>query len=126
MAKKEIKKCLNCKKEISENNNYTQILSFSNGKITENVYFHMSCWKDCFNQKVNEKMKNQVKFIQDQAVHLFDHPMIKGLLEQVKGSKMTLNMLKLPLNPDKLVSKELVKRKIQDGRKKRSQKRRKA
>jgi len=130
VTKKNIGKCcLECSKFIDIHKDHYVQLSTHNREISPDDYafFHFSCWVDYFNKRVENKMKANVRFMQERALQLFDNPMIKSLLEQVQGSELALNMLKTPINTDVLVSKEKVKKQIQNDRKqKRAGKKRKA
>jgi len=134
MAKRVTKKnigkcCLECSKFIDIKKDHYVQLSTYNREISpdDHAFFHFQCWVDYFNKRVENKMKANVRFMQERALQLFDNPMIKSLLEQVQGSEIALNMLKTPINTDVLVSKEKVKKQIQNDRKqKRAGKKRKA
>jgi len=127
VEKKERKICLECSKYIDlSKDHHVQIHTLNRvEKKDDHQYFHFSCWVDYFNKCVEKKMKVNVAGMQDQAISLFNSPQLKSLFDQIQGSGMLLNMLKIPLNADQVISKEKVERKIQNDRKtKRSGKKR--
>lgn len=126
--KNQRKICLHCSKYISlKNDHHVQLHTLNRQtKPDDHAYFHFQCWVDYFNIKVENKMKANIKFMQERAVQVFEHPIIKGLLSQVQGSEIAMNMLKHGIQTDVLVSGERVKKQIQNDRKKRSAKKRKA
>jgi hypothetical protein len=114
--KKDVKICLECSEEIDLTfEKYVQLSTINN--ITapdEHAYFHFPCYVDYFNKRVENKMRVQVQRMQEQAVKLFEHPIIKESLSKIRGSDMALNMLKLPLNKVTVTTKERVEKKIKE------------
>lgn len=125
--KKERKICLHCSKYIFLKKDHHVQVHTLNRKIhaDEHAYFHFQCWVDYFNIRVENKMRANIKFMQERAVQVFEHPIIKQLLSQVQGSQIAMNMLKHGIQTDVLVSKDKVEKQIQNDRKKRSAKKRK-
>jgi hypothetical protein len=95
MVKK--RECYSCKKIIKNKDKQVELSTFKNGKNIQRVNWHFQCWYDYFNSKVMEKAKNQVQNVQQQAVKIFDSPMMQHLLQQVQGSEVAIKMLKTPL-----------------------------
>lgn len=135
MAEKKGKKhCMFCSKEIDlddKEQQYVLIGTYNRvQKPDDEQYFHFTCFCDWFNKKVLEKAQKNVKAMQEKAMGLFNNPMIKGVLSQIQGSGNVLSMLSTPLGEDKTeeittnISVDEVKKKINDGRKKRSGKKR--
>lgn len=118
--------CLECSKFIDPSKDHYVQLSTYNRVISpdDHAYFHFQCWVTYFNKRVENKMKANVRFMQDQAMNLFNSPQIKILLDQIQGSGIALNMLKTPLNVDPVL-KQKIKKKL-NGKTKRSGKKRKA
>jgi len=126
MEKREGKKiCLHCSNYVDlKRDHHVQLLTLNRVcKPDEHVYFHFPCWVDYFNQRVENKMRSNVRFMQDKAMQIFSNPMLKGLLSQVQGADTLFSMLGHPI-ADKVVSKSKVKEQIQNDRKKRSAKKR--
>jgi len=140
MIKKEgIKICTKCFKKINlKTDKFVFIGTYNSvgGKDVEN-FFHFVCFVDWYNQKVIEKARNSVQFMQQKAMQLFNNPVMKSMLSQITGSEQVLRMLQTPLekknedhycyhveNPEKRkMLKEQIKKKIQNDRKKRRKKR---
>lgn len=123
MARKEDQRvCIECAKYINtKKDKYVQVSTFQNSNIfkDEHVCFHFQCWIDYFNKRVELKARANVGMMQEQALKLFNNPMIKGIISQIKGGDMALNMASIPLS-QRVAPKELVINKIQNDRKKRS------
>jgi len=114
--KKDVKICLECSEEIDLTfEKYVQLSTINNlNAPDEHAYFHFPCYVDYFNKRVENKMRVQVQRMQEQAVKLFEHPIIKESLSKIRGSDMALNMLKLPLNKVTVTTKERVEKKIKE------------
>jgi hypothetical protein len=124
--KKERKICLYCSKYIFLKKDHHVQVHTLNRKIhaDEHAYFHFQCWVDYFNIRVENKMRANMKFLQEKAMGIFNHPMLKGLLSQVQGSDIALQMLQHPISDHVVVvSGEKVEKQIQNDRQKRSAKR---
>jgi hypothetical protein len=139
--------CYNCSKYINTKRDHYIELSTHNRQFSPDdyTYWHFQCWVDFFNQKVEKKMKINLKAMQEQAVKIFKTPAMKNLLSQVEGSTMAMNMLETPIHVDnfekkimeqddlKLIAnpkieeiKDKIKNKInKNGREKRAKKRNK-
>lgn len=63
-------KCFKCLKVILEKERYMNLKTFNNEIEIENIFFHINCWKDHFNEKVKEKAINVVKQSVPQATNL--------------------------------------------------------
>lgn len=123
--KKEIKKgkknCMFCSKKINLDDKEQQYVLLGTynriKKPDDEQYFHFVCFVDWFNQRVLEKAKNNVKAMQEKAMGLFNHPIIKGVLSQIQGSGNILSMLNTPLEEQYVeVHPDTVARKIDDDR----------
>jgi hypothetical protein len=122
-TKEDKKICLHCKKEILDKDKYISLITHENGKEKENVNMHFQCWIDYFNMRVQFKMRSQIEQMKDHAMQLFNNPMISGMLSQISGSNIALNLLNTPLN-NKIVPKKIIEIQIENDRaKKRSNKR---
>jgi len=127
MIKKEGEKtCTRCFKKINlKKDNFVLIGTYNRvaGKDQEN-FFHFVCFVDWYNQKVMEKARNSVQFMQQKAMQLFNNPVMKSMLSQIAGSEQVLGMLQTPLDEHvTIVSKDKIIKQIQNDRKKRSAKR---
>ena len=132
MIKKKIKKvvgmpCLKCKGFIDPKTHYVLVGTYNiKNRCDEEVYFHIDCWKQYFDDCVLRKVKKNVAVMQDKAMGLFNSPMIKDVLKNIDGSAMALNMLKMPLNTNSFISKKEVEDQLlkndRKKRRKRSQK----
>lgn len=114
-------KCFNCSEKIYSDDHYVLLGTYNCIKlpIDDEQYFHFQCFVDWFNEKLSQKMKAQVKRMQDQASHLMENPILAGMISKVKGSDIFMNMLNKNLLPDKpQISLKEVERKIQDDRRK--------
>lgn len=120
----ETKICLECKNKIDiKKDNFVRISTINRATLPDDhAYFHFSCWVNYFNKRVETKVRLNVKFMQDKAMSLFHSPVIKGLLSQIQGSEMALNMLSIPLNKDNRILKIKIKQKLKKDGKKRSRK----
>lgn len=120
---KEIKKkCEKCSKDINLKKDHHVLLGTYNTSKQEEIYFHFDCFIKYFNERVEKRMRENVQFMQNKALNLFNSPMLKGILSQVKGSDIAMNMLSLPLDK---IDKNKIKEQIEDDRKKRDKKGRK-
>jgi len=124
------KKCVECSNFIHlKKDHHVQIHTLNRVKSKDDIaFFHFNCWTNYFNNAVENKMKDKVSMMQNQAIELFNSPELKELFEQIQGAEMLSKMIKINLNPQKIVSKKKVEKKIQDERKskiKRSGKKRK-
>lgn len=120
-----MKICYLCSAKINiskEKDHHVQVHTINRPtKCDDHTYWHFQCWTDYFNSRVEKRMKENIRNIQAKAVEVFNSPMLKGLLSQVQGSKMVLQMLEHPISDNTaFVSKEKVKKKIQNDRKKRT------
>jgi hypothetical protein len=126
VAKKDKKICSECSKYIDIKKDYhVQILTLNRfSKKDDHAYFHFACWGDYFNKCVEKKMRNQVAFMQEKAISLFNSPQLKPMFDQIQGSGLLLNMIKIPLKKDieLEIIKEKIEEKIKDDRKKRNRK----
>jgi hypothetical protein len=125
--KEDVEICLECSEEIDLSfEKYVRLSTINNiNAPDEHAYFHFPCYVDYFNKRVENKMRVQVQRMQEQAVKIFDNPMIKNALSQIQGSDIALNMVKLPLNKVTVTTKEKVEEKIKDNNDKRKRDRNK-
>jgi hypothetical protein len=127
--KEDHKICLHCSKYVDLKKDHHVQLHTLNRAISpdDHAYFHFQCWVDYFNKRVENKMKANVQFMQEKAMSLFNSPVIKQALSQIQGSEIALNMVKMPLGKSvDPVLKQKIKRKLKNGKQKRSGKKRKA
>lgn len=104
--RKEKRKCLECKKFIDLSKDHYVLLATINRSKSpdEFVYFHINCWVDYFNKRVENKMRENVKFMQEKALSVFNSPEIKPLLNDIMGSQVAMNMLQIPLDTNKVIT----------------------
>jgi hypothetical protein len=114
--------CISCSKSISPTEKQVVVITKVDGKHIEESYFHFQCWIDYFNERVSLKAKANVGEMQEQVMSLLKSPMIAGILSQVQGSGSLMSMLNMPLSNEKTILKNRVKKKIENGRKKRGKK----
>ena len=56
-AKEEQLICYRCRQRIDkEKDNYVNIASYNKGKLIEDVSFHLSCWQQFNQDKVNQRI----------------------------------------------------------------------
>lgn len=119
VIKKESKKCLNCSKIINPKLDYYVQIGTHNipsGAKDDIQQFHFMCWVEYFNKCVEKKARHNIQIMQSKAMQVFNSPMIKSLLSQVKGSDQVLQMLGTPLEQNKVLI--LKAEKTKDGRNK--------
>lgn len=126
IKKEGVVKCGFCSNNISlKSDKFVFIGTYNREKGSdEELFFHFQCWVDYFNKCVIQKAKADMKKVQEKAISIFNNPMIKDMISQVKGSDMLFKMLQTPINPDRkinLVAK--VSEKIEDDRRTKSTKR---
>jgi hypothetical protein len=51
-----IKKCFKCGKEINKEDNYISLISYNLGEIIEQCDFHLICWGDYNNDRLQKRM----------------------------------------------------------------------
>ena len=124
--KEDQKICSECSKYIDlKKDHHVQLHTLNRSHSPDDhAYFHFQCFVDYFNKRVENKMRANVRFMQEKAMSLFNSPQIKVLLDQVQGSGIALNMLQMPLKSDPVL-KSKIKKKL-NGKTKRSGKKRKA
>jgi hypothetical protein len=86
--------CFECSKFIDPTKDHYVQLSTYNRSFSpdDHAFFHFQCWADYFNKRVENKMRANVRFMQEKAINLFNSPQIKSLLDQVAGSGFALNI----------------------------------
>lgn len=128
MVKKrgEKKVCEFCLKKIDLKKDYRVLIGTYNRvqKPDQEAHFHFQCFVEYWNNSVTKKAKIMIEAMQKQALQVFNNPMIKGLLSQIKGSDQIISMLSTPLSEQKIDYVKKVSEKIQNDRKKRSAKKR--
>lgn len=92
------KRCKQCGESIIPKDHQVILITKRDGKILEEVYFHINCWRDYFSISVTNKAKQTVAMMQKQAQGIFENPMIKNVLSQVQGTEQLLGMLNTPLD----------------------------
>jgi hypothetical protein len=116
--------CLECSKYIDLDHDHHVQLHTLNRSISpdDHAYFHFQCWVDYFNKRVENKMRANVSMMQEQALNLFNSPIIKDALSKINGSQIALNMVKMPLMADHSNLKRAIQKKIllKNDRKKRN------
>lgn len=97
------KYCVECGKFIDTKKDHYVQLNTLNRSISSDEYnnFHFQCFGDYFNQRVENKMRANIQFMQERAMSLFNSPVIKEILSKINGSQIALNMVSLPLNKQK-------------------------
>ena len=135
MIKKEGEKtCLQCSNKISlAKDNFVLIGTYNRvSSPDDEQFFHFTCFVEWYNQRVQEKVRNQVKFMQQKALQVFNNPTIQGVLSKIAGSEQLASMLNINLDvPTKVnyikrvkkVTAEEVAQKIQDDRARKNKKR---
>lgn len=133
--KREFKICHKCKTLIfTKRDHYVKISTFNRSKSPDDhVFFHFNCWQQYFQQAIMENTKHQVEFMRERALSLFKNPAIRSMLGQIQGSQLAMEMLNHPIKKaedrcelygikDEEL-KSIIKKNIQNERKKRSAKR---
>jgi hypothetical protein len=130
MAKKKEMFCYVCKDLVHHKEHYVQLSTYnrkteSKALPDDHNYFHMRCFSEYINKKINDRARQQVKDMQSKAMQIFQSPEIMSVLKNVKGIETLQNMVNLNLdkNKDIIVDKERVKKKIYDVRRKARRKR---
>lgn len=107
--------CNSCGQFIDiRKNKYVLIGTYNNGKHNEEVFFHFECFRKWFQEKITERSKQQVEFMQKKAVEVLNNPMIKGMMSNV--AQRFSDAYSGDDHPKKIT---LVSKKIENGRKKR-------
>ena len=105
MVKKEKKKkqnditqvCSKCEKEIDLKKEKYILLGTYNGlKATQENWFHMHCFKEWYDQKVQEKAKNIVQSMQKKAMGLMQG--LQGIMGNVQGFDQLGSILNIDLD----------------------------
>lgn len=114
------KRCFNCHKPIIlSKEKFVVISTYETEKYSiEEAYFHFQCWANYFDQKVYEKARKSIKQIQERALSIFSTPKIQEMLQNIEGTEMAMNMLKMPLKePEEIidVTEKLVKKTENDA-----------
>jgi hypothetical protein len=120
------KTCLNCKKRINlKTDKYTFISTCKRETMPDHhAYFHWTCWKDYFDQRVLMKSKETIQQMQQQAIQMFNNPLIQNLFSQFQGSELFEDILKTPMSsPVVIISKNKVEDKIENDRRKKGKER---
>jgi len=91
------KRCEHCRVLIKPNEHQVIIITKREGKILEQVYFHINCWAEYFNKTVTNKAKQNVSSVQSNVKGLLDNPMLKGILANIGGIDQLTNMLNTDL-----------------------------
>ena len=133
MIKKEgTKHCSFCLKQINLKKDKFVLVGAYNRveKPNDEAYFHFQCWVDFFNQRVLQKTRANIQFMQQKAMALFNNPMIKSMLSQIGGSDQLFSMLSTPLQEQEKTDPVLIKKVLEkinnDTKQKRNAKKRKA
>lgn len=113
------KKCFFCSNSIDiKKDKHIQLNTLNLPNVQDDyVYFHFNCFVRYWDEKIEERARSKIAFMQKQAMSIFNDPMIKDLLNQVAGSKIALNMLNMPLKADPVL-KQQIKAKIKNGKRK--------
>jgi hypothetical protein len=69
--------CFHCKKVIDPKENYASLVSFSKGKACHEDNWHAKCWKEHWEEKMDNKVKNYANDILTRA---------KPMLNNLRGS----------------------------------------
>lgn len=118
--------CHTCKKGINlKIDHYVQLSTMNRKKSPDDhAFFHFQCFVDYINKKVEDKAREQVKMMQQKALQVFDHPIMRDLLSKVQGSDGVMTMLQTPLISKSSILKKKVEDKLTNDRRKRSTKKR--
>jgi hypothetical protein len=130
MVKKKDMICYVCKDVVAHNEHYVQLSTY-NRKIESKAlpddhnYFHMRCFKEFFDKRVNDRAREQVQFMQQKALEVMKNPLIANVINNFKGAEALKDMLNTDLTKKKdiVVTKEKVVEKIYDDRRKARRKR---
>jgi len=109
--------CENCDNEVFELDHAILITTTNKGRITQEVVFHIDCWKEYFEKAVLKKSKQRVASVQKKVMGLMENPIVKSMLSNVDGIGNIMSMLQTPLSEDAV---DKVKEKIEYGKKRTS------
>ena len=62
--------CYHCKKIINPEENYASLVSFSKGKAVHEDNWHAKCWKEHWEEKMDNKVKEYANNILNKATPL--------------------------------------------------------
>jgi hypothetical protein len=88
---------MHCRGAIYERDHQVILITKKDLKTTEEVYFHINCWKDYFNKSVINKAKENVSKIQKQVGGILNSPMIRNVLSQVQGTEQLIQLSENPM-----------------------------
>jgi hypothetical protein len=71
--------CHYCKKEIDEKKEFCELISHSDGKISNKDSWHKECWKLEWEEKMNKKVEDYSKKILKKAQPLINNQFGGGL-----------------------------------------------
>lgn len=121
--------CYQCSKYIDtgkKKDHYVCLGTYNRShSADEECFFHFQCWVEYFMKRVIDRSRMQVKGMQEMAIKLTKHPVIRNALSQIRGGDQVLSMLNMPLN-ESVNQVKLVADKIQNDRRKKRTKRSKA
>ena len=121
MKRDDFRNCLNCGQPVNlKKDKYVLLGTFNrgNGLPDEKLYFHFICWIDYFNKCVLNKSRATVQGMQQQAIQLFNAPMIQKFIGGTKIADALNGMLNRDLNEKQsfIIPKRTVQEKIEDDR----------
>jgi len=95
-VKKDVWYCLVCGRKIEEKERYVLLGTYEDKKIIEERYFHIKCFGEWFNKKVNEKARNSIQKMQQGAISLMEN--LKGITVGFGGMDKLQSMLGIDLD----------------------------
>lgn len=76
--------CDVCGKDINlKKDKYVLIGTYNNSKPDKECFYHWECFKQWFQERVSERSKKQMEFMQKKAIEVLNNPMIKGMMSNV-------------------------------------------
>ena len=99
VVKKGRKKCFYCKNFVNLNKDHFVLIGTYNRSVhkDDEDYFHFDCFVKWFVEKVEEKSKRQLEFMQEKVFKLLDNPLMKNFLKEVEGSDALIKMVSTDL-----------------------------
>jgi len=121
MKRDDFRNCLHCGQPVNlKKDKYVLLGTFNrgNGLPDENLHFHFICWIDYFNRCVLNKSRSTVQGMQQQAIQLFNAPLIQKVIKGTPIEGTLSNMLNRDLNEKQsfIIPKRTVQEKIEDDR----------
>ena len=96
--KKDAWYCLVCEKIIEEKERYVLLGTYENKKVIEERYFHIKCFSNWFNQRVNDKARKSMAQLQEKAMGMASS--LKNLVGNIGGLDQVQKLLGLDLKKE--------------------------